>query len=126
MRILLDMNLTPMWCDVLTRAGYETKHWTEVGRPDAPDVNILDFARTGDWVVVTQDLDFGSLLALRGDDLPNVIQIRAHSTLPGDIERQLVDAVEATSSYLATGALVTLTPNDLRVTVLPIRPRASD
>jgi predicted nuclease of predicted toxin-antitoxin system len=126
MRILLDMNLTPLWCDVLTRAGYEVKHWTHVGRPDAPDLEILDFARAGNWVVITQDLDFGSLLALRGDDLPSVIQIRAHATLPSDIEQRLLDAIEATSSYVAVGALVTLTPSDLRVTVLPIRPSTSD
>jgi predicted nuclease of predicted toxin-antitoxin system len=96
MRILLNMNLTPMWCEVLARAG--------------------------NWVVITQDLDFGSLLALRGDNLPSVIQIRTHATLPSDIEKPLLDAIDAASAYLETGALVTLTPSDFRVTVLPIRP----
>ena len=126
MKILLDMNLTPMWCDVLTQAGHEAQHWTHIGRPDAPDVEILDFARTGNWVVITQDLDFGSLLALRGDDLPSVIQIRAHATLPSDMSRQLIDAIEATFPYLEAGALVTLTPSEFRVTVLPIRPSTPD
>lgn len=122
MRILLDMNLTPLWCEFLTEAGYEAQHWSRVGRPDAPDIDILDFAREGQWVIITQDLDFGSLLALRGDDLPSVIQVRAHATLPSDIGRQVVDAIEATASYLEAGALVTLTPSEFRVTALPIRP----
>jgi predicted nuclease of predicted toxin-antitoxin system len=126
MRILLDMNLTPLWCEFLTEAGHEPKHWSRVGRPDAPDVEILDFAREGQWVIITQDLDFGSLLALRGDDLPSVIQIRAHATLPSDIGRQVVDAIEATAQYLRSGALVTLTPSEFRVTALPIRPTSSD
>jgi len=126
MKILLDMNLVPLWLEVLAAAGHEAKHWSQQGRPDAPDVEILDFARAEGWVVVTQDLDFGSLLALRGHDLPSVIQIRAHATLPSDIGKQLLDAIAATVSYLQSGALVTLTPTDLRVTALPIRPPASD
>jgi predicted nuclease of predicted toxin-antitoxin system len=126
MRILLDMNLTPLWRDVLAKVGHEVEHWSRVGRPDAPDIEILDFAREGEWVIITQDLDFGSLLALRGDDLPSVIQIRALATLPGDIGKQVIDTIEATAPYLVSGALVTLTPNEFRVTALPIRTAASD
>ena len=126
MRILLDMNLTPAWCEVLATAGHEAEHWSHLGPPDATDEEILDFARRGGWVVVTQDLDFGSLLALRGHDLPSVIQVRAHATLPSDIGKQLLDTISAASSHLQAGALVTLMPSDFRVSVLPIRPRASD
>jgi len=126
MKILLDMNLTPAWCDVLVAAGHEAEHWSHLGPPAATDEDILEFARRGGWVVVTQDLDFGSLLALRGHDLPSVIQVRAHSTLPSDIGRQLLDAISASSVYLEAGALITLMPSDFRVSVLPIRPRASD
>ena len=126
MKILLDMNLTPLWRDVLTEAGHEVEHWSRVGRPDAADIEILDFARERQWVIITQDLDFGSLLALRGDDLPSVIQIRALATLPSDIGKQLIDAIRATTAYLESGALVTLTPTEFRVTALPIRPMTSD
>ena len=126
MKILLDMNLTPAWCDILAAAGHEAEHWSHLGPPDATDADILDFARQGGWVVVTQDLDFGSLLALRGHDLPSVIQVRAHATLPGDIGRQLLDTISASSVYLEAGALITLTPADFRLSVLPIRPPASD
>jgi len=95
MKILLDMNLTPAGCEVLATAGHEAEHWSHLGPPDATDEEILDFARRGGWVVVTQDLDFGSLLALRGHDLPSVIQVRAHATLPSDIGKQLLDTISA-------------------------------
>jgi hypothetical protein len=46
--------------------------------------------------------------------------------LPGDIGKQVIDTIEATAPYLVSGALVTLTPNEFRVTALPIRTAASD
>ncbi len=126
MKILLDMNLTPAWCEVLATAGHEAEHWSHLGPPDATDEEILDFARRGGWVVVTQDLDFGSLLALRGHDLPSVIQVRAHATLPSDIGKQLLDTISAAFTHLLAGALITLMPSDFRLSVLPIRQRSSD
>ena len=126
MKLLLDMNLTPLWRDFLKGVGHEVEHWSRGECPNAADVDVLDFARHGDWVIITQDLDFGSLLALRGDDLPSVIQIRAQATLPKDIGKHVVNAIDAATTYLESGALVTLTPSEFRVTVLPIRPTASD
>jgi predicted nuclease of predicted toxin-antitoxin system len=115
------MNLSPSWHDLLVDEDHEVVHWSNLGRPDASDEEILDLARAQGWVVVTQDLDFGRLLALGEDKLPSVIQIRAQATLPQDIGPQLVSAIKATVSHLDSGALVTLTAADFRVTILPLR-----
>ena len=82
MKILVDVNLTPHWCPFLASAGFETIHWSQVGDPGAPDVEIMDFARAGGFVVFTHDLDFGHLLALTRARGPSVIQLRAQDTLP--------------------------------------------
>lgn len=110
-----------MWRDFLASEGHEVEHWMNLGRPDASDLEILDLAKNQGWIVITQDLDFGRLLALGQESLPSVIQIRAQATLPQDIGSQLVGTIKAATSHLITGALVTVTPADYRVSVLPLR-----
>lgn len=35
MKLLIDMNLSPLWVDTLTRHGWEAVHWSTVGDPHA-------------------------------------------------------------------------------------------
>jgi len=44
MKFVIDMNLSPQWIGVLRSAGHEAKHWSDVGRFDAPEVEILRWA----------------------------------------------------------------------------------
>jgi len=37
MKLLIDMNLSPKWCNFLADAGVESSHWSTVGSYDAPD-----------------------------------------------------------------------------------------
>jgi predicted nuclease of predicted toxin-antitoxin system len=63
MKLLVDMNLSPRWVGLLTDAGIEAAHWSSVGAPNAPDREIMEFAKTKGYVVLTHDLDFGAILA---------------------------------------------------------------
>jgi predicted nuclease of predicted toxin-antitoxin system len=44
MKVLLDMNLTPRWVLFLRDAGFEAQHWSQAGRPDADDDEIMSYA----------------------------------------------------------------------------------
>jgi predicted nuclease of predicted toxin-antitoxin system len=77
MRLLLDMNLSPAWVDILEAEGWETVHWHEVGEPNAPDAEIMVWARDRGYYVVTNDLDFSAILAATRAEGPSVVQIRA-------------------------------------------------
>ena len=63
MRFLIDMNLSPGWVDYLTRAGHRAEHWSTIGPGEAPDDELLAYAARHEQVILTQDLDFGTLLA---------------------------------------------------------------
>lgn len=115
------MNLAPRWVDFLNEHGHESVHWHSVGSPAAPDIDLIEYARGNDFVILTQDLDFGTLLALSGDRMPSVIQVRAQATLPDDIGRQVIAAIDAASAHVANGALVTVMPSTHRISVLPLR-----
>ncbi len=54
MRLLLDMNLSPQWVRYLNEAGFETEHWSKAGSANATDLEIMDYAKNRDLVVVTQ------------------------------------------------------------------------
>ncbi|WP_420464703.1 DUF5615 family PIN-like protein [Panacagrimonas sp.] len=63
MKLLLDMNLSPRWRDFLVPSGHQVRHWSEVGNVTASDLEIMAVARASQEVDVTNDLDFGALLA---------------------------------------------------------------
>ena len=63
MKILIDMNLSPDWREILARHGWEAVHWSSVGKSNAPDKTILQYAMDNGYVVLTHDLDFGAILA---------------------------------------------------------------
>jgi predicted nuclease of predicted toxin-antitoxin system len=45
MKLLLDMNLSPTWSEFFTEKGYPTKHWATLGKANAPDTDILSYAK---------------------------------------------------------------------------------
>ena len=76
MKLILDENLPPRWRDYLAPFGIDAVHWTDIGKVGDTDETIFDFACEHQSIIVTQDLDFTRMLALRGTRLPSVIQLR--------------------------------------------------
>ena len=60
MKILIDMNLSPVWAKVLRSAGFDAIHWSDVGDPAAPDTELFESAALNGQVIFTNDLDFGA------------------------------------------------------------------
>ncbi|WP_347265197.1 DUF5615 family PIN-like protein [Nitrobacter sp.] len=120
MRFLIDMNLSPNWVPFLQEAGLEATHWSSVGAANAPDRALMQWAATHDHVVLTNDLDFSTILAATGRRKPSVIQIRADLLTPTAIGSALLRAIAQTERELAEGALVSIDPQRARVRILPL------
>jgi predicted nuclease of predicted toxin-antitoxin system len=120
MKLLIDMNLSPLWVEFLAASGVDSIHWSDVGRSAAPDTQIMDYASANGLVIFTHDLDFGALLANRKARQPSVVQIRAQDVLPAALGGMVVRALRASRSHLEAGALVTVDPNRHRIRLLPI------
>ena len=117
------MNLSPHWVDRLSAAGLSAAHWSTVGRVDAPDTEIMAYAATHDYIVMTHDLDFGAVLAATQGTKPSVVQIRSDNLSPAAIGEPLIAALQQMAAELAAGALLTVDPGRTRLHVLPLRPR---
>ena len=121
MKILVDMNLSPDWCEVLQDQGWEAVHWSAVGEPTASDTNVMLYAREKRYVVFTHDLDFSAILAASHADAPSVIQVRAQDTLWTRFRDLLVGALRQFERELEAGAIVVVEQFRARARVLPIR-----
>lgn len=121
MKLLVDMNLSPKWAGFLASAGFEAVHWSELGAANAPDSEIMHWARETGCVVLTSDLDFGTILAVTHGDKPSVVQLRSDNLSRENIGKQVVDALHQLESELLTGALVTIEPERTRLRILPLR-----
>lgn len=123
MKVLIDMNLSPEWAEVFESAGWEAVHWKEVGDPSAPDSELMEWARSGGYLVFTHDLDFGALLAATGAVGPSVVQMRCEDTRPSTMGEAVVNAMNSHLDDLRRGALVTVDPRRRRITLLPLKSR---
>ena len=117
------MNLAPRWVAALAVAGIEAKHWSSVGDLTAADEQIMAWAATEDYVVLTHDLDFGAILAASHGIKPSVVQIRADNVNPDGIAGKVIAALRQLDAELAAGALVTVDPVRTRLRILPITER---
>jgi len=120
MKLLLDMNLSPRWVELLNKAGFEAVHWSTIGPGNAGDVEIMTHAREHDYVLLTHDLDFGAILAATQGQKPSVVQLRSENLSIEVIGRSVIDALHEVATDLADGALVTIDPARTRVRVLPL------
>ncbi len=123
MKVLVDVNLSPAWVGFFTANQVEAKHWSLVGRSDAQDGEVMQWARSNGFIVFTHDLDFGALLALAGERGPSVIQVRTQDVLPEALGHRVVDLLHQHAEEIALGAIVVLDDASARLRLLPIRSR---
>lgn len=120
MKVLVDMNLSPRCVDRLSGLGLQATHWSAVGRVNAPDSEIMDYAGANDYIVLTHDLDFSAILAATHGEKPSVVQIRAEDVNPDRIGTQVAAALRQMELELQEGALLTVDPNRTRLRLLPL------
>jgi predicted nuclease of predicted toxin-antitoxin system len=74
-------------------------------------------------VLLTQDTDFGTLLAHSGDSIPSVVLFRGNVTRRPERQAALLLAnLDQLETTLTEGALVVIGDNRLRIRSLPIEP----
>jgi predicted nuclease of predicted toxin-antitoxin system len=119
-KLIIDENLPPRWRDYLAPHGIEATHWPSIGHFGDPDDAIFDYACDHGSIIVTQDLDFTRMLALRGTRLPSVIQLRVSCPIPETIGTALLEILNKHREQLLAGCLITLDQTRHRLRLLPL------
>jgi predicted nuclease of predicted toxin-antitoxin system len=120
MKILIDMNLSPVWVKYFTENGLVSQHWSAIGKATDPDKVIFEYARQNGFVVFTHDLDFGTVLAATNANSPSVFQIRSHNLLPEIIGPTVLKCLKEYSEFLKSGCLITLFDQKSKIRLLPL------
>lgn len=115
MKFVIDMNLSGDWVTYLQGLGHDAVHWSSVGPEDAPDEDIAAWARAEDRTILTNDLDFGTLLVSTGASKPSVVQLRTDITLSAHVGPLVAQAIARMEAGLVAGALVTVETGRLRL-----------
>ena len=120
MRVLIDMNLSPEWAQEFKFHNIESVHWSTIGKHDAPDVLLMNWARENNYIIFTHDLDFGTALALTKAEKPSIIQVRTQNVSVQYLSRMVINAIILYVELLEKGALLVLDEDKKRIRILPL------
>jgi predicted nuclease of predicted toxin-antitoxin system len=121
MKILIDMNLSPTWVSFFEKHDIVAYHWSTIGKSNDLDVIIFDYARQNNFVVFTNDLDFGAILATTNANFPSVFQLKSQELLPQIIGDSVLACLLNYESYLREGSLITFDTLKIRIRILPLK-----
>jgi predicted nuclease of predicted toxin-antitoxin system len=120
LKLLLNMNLPRELGRRLSSQGHACRHAGDVGLASAQDERIVAEAKRTREVIITHDLDYGTILAFSGEDPPSVIIIRMANTHPDRLLTRLTAVLPDVERSLSEGAIVVVEDAAARVRRLPI------
>ena len=81
----------------------------------------MEYARQNERIVLTHDLDFGTLLAVTNGNGPSVLQVRTNDVLPEGAGAVVLRALTDFVAELSAGALIVVDETRARVRILPLK-----
>lgn len=115
MRFLVDESLSWRLAELLAAEGHDALHVRDLGMISADDRAILDRAISENRVVLTQDTDFGTLLASGAPARASVVLFRLAD---GRMETQfhlLRSLLSDLAQALSDGSIVVITDAHVRI-----------
>lgn len=120
MRLLADLHIAPRTVEFLRTLGHDICRITDLLPADASDQEIVDRAAQEHRTILTQDLDFSSIIALSGRQTPSLLSLRLNSSKIEVVNSVLQRMLPVLESELEQGALVTIEDQRVRLRRLPL------
>ena len=121
MRFLADMGISPKTVAFLQSLDHDSVHLHDQGLDRLEDPAILAKAQEEDRILLTNDLDFGELIAVSGARLPSIVVFRLRNMRPEMVSRYLQGIIDQHGESLEKGAIISVTEGQVRVRLLPLR-----
>jgi predicted nuclease of predicted toxin-antitoxin system len=120
-KFLVDNNLSPLLAEILNAAGHDAVHLRSLGMQAATDEAVLAHAQSESRILISADTDFGGLLARSRAASPSVLLIRRLAGRRAVEQSAIIQAnLEQIAEDLATGAIVVLSDEWVRIRPLPM------
>ena len=120
MYFIADMNISPLTVEELRYIGWDIVRVSEVMDAKAKDTDILDYARNNNRILITHDLDFSTILAVKGYSKPSLINLRIETARPDLITKRIIDIVSEMKKELIEGVVISVDETTARFKNLPI------
>jgi predicted nuclease of predicted toxin-antitoxin system len=120
MKFLLDVGISPRLGKLLTANNHTYRYLPDFYSNKTSDADILEIAIENQEVVITHDLDFGSLLAFSRKSQPSVILFRIHHIDPELFYNLISENWDTIEDPLSKGSLVIIETDTIRMRYLPI------
>ena len=120
MKFLVDMPLSPKTVQFLKNMGQEAVRVSELGMAKSKDKEIFDYAEKNDMVILSADLDFGTILANTHSRKPSVIIFRLRNPSPEHVNSLILSNLTIIEKDILKGAIVIIEDSEIRIRELPI------
>jgi predicted nuclease of predicted toxin-antitoxin system len=120
MRFLVDNSLPKRMAAGLCHAGHDAVHVRDLGMSTADDEAIFAVATVQDRIIVAQDTDFATILAMRGSSQPSVVLFRRRLKSVEALLPLLLANLARIAPDLEAGSVAVLEDTRIRVRQLPI------
>lgn len=121
LHFLTDMNISPQTVRVLQDCGYSIIRVSEILPANSADLQILSRAKQDHLIVVTQDLDFSTLVALGGQIVPSLVTIRMSDSSPEKVAERLLQVLPEIKEILPLGYSIIIADTHHRLRKLPFK-----
>ncbi len=122
MRLLADLHIAPRTVAFLRTLGHDVCRVTDLLPANASDKAIVERAAQERRTILTQDLDFSSIIALSGRPTPSLLSLRLNSSKVELVNSVLQRMLPILESDLEQGAIVTVEDQRVRLRRLPLDP----
>jgi predicted nuclease of predicted toxin-antitoxin system len=120
MRFLLDMPVSVLLREVLSKWGHTCVHASEVGLAMGRDEELMARARVEGEVIITADLDYPRLLALGKSTSPAVILFRGGQFSEAEMRELLERVLAAIEPEEIARSMIVVDSQRIRRRRLPI------
>ncbi len=119
MKFLGDMGISQTTIHWLISQGFEARHLRNLGLKKLIDSDIIKLAQESLEIILTCDLDFGTLLAHSKETMPSVVIFRLENEKPENINKHLDAIIKLYKDDLSTGCIISVSEKKYRIRGLP-------
>jgi len=121
LRFLADMGIPQRTVVWLRSQDYDAVHLREENLHRLSDDDIVLKAISENRIILTHDLDFSRIVALRSGSPPSVVTFRLDDMRAPQVNKHLEQILRRFDAELEHGALVSVQERGIRVRRLPIQ-----
>ena len=121
MKLLADLHISPRTVTFLRSLGHDVVRVSEIMPATSSDSEIVSRAKQEGRAILTQDLDFGNIIALSGESKPSLITLRLSTSRIEFVNERLSKILPEIEANVTMGTLLTVEDHSIRWRALPIQ-----